>query len=242
MITFEKNIFSPTGRIPFSSLLKRIILSIFIYLSLKLWTIYLILFVKDKRLLILINNIINSPLLLILLLIFIIIQIIKRLHDVNKSGWHIFGVLFKLKLLLEDGSDMTNKYGISPKSKKRIEFYDEIKINTHEINLNQKIGIGKLILSIFICIIIPFILSISGNQSNNVTKKDISYNEWLSNARSNFNRTVSKINIDSLSESQKATIRATNSMLIGYKDIRISNELKTDLEEKLVEISNYPNQ
>jgi len=47
--------------------------------------------------------------------IFMIIQGVKRMHDVNKSGWYILIPIYNLILLLTDGTPGANEYGGDPK-------------------------------------------------------------------------------------------------------------------------------
>jgi uncharacterized membrane protein YhaH (DUF805 family) len=49
-----------------------------------------------------------------ILVIFILIQAVKRAHDVNRSGWFILLPFYNLYLILADGTDGNNNYGISP--------------------------------------------------------------------------------------------------------------------------------
>ena len=58
--------------------------------------------------------------------VFAIIQEMKRLHDMNSSGWGIiFGfiplvnIIYYLLLILSDGTVGPNKYGEDPKGRKR---------------------------------------------------------------------------------------------------------------------------
>jgi uncharacterized membrane protein YhaH (DUF805 family) len=68
------------------------------------------------------NNPENTGIMLItgliglLLSIFITIQGIKRMHDVNKSGWYILFPIYNLILGLTKGTKGDNQYGSDPKS------------------------------------------------------------------------------------------------------------------------------
>jgi uncharacterized membrane protein YhaH (DUF805 family) len=54
-----------------------------------------------------------------ILLIFILIQGVKRLHDVNYSGWWLLTPFFNLYLILSNGTDGNNKYGLVPNLEKK---------------------------------------------------------------------------------------------------------------------------
>lgn len=49
--------------------------------------------------------------------IFIIIQGVKRMHDVNKSGWYIIIPIYNLILAVTDGTPGPNNYGEDPKGR-----------------------------------------------------------------------------------------------------------------------------
>ncbi len=40
---------------------------------------------------------------------------VRRMHDINKSGWYLLIPIFNLILLCEDGTKGDNKYGADPK-------------------------------------------------------------------------------------------------------------------------------
>lgn len=62
-----------------------------------------------------------------LILIFVLlIQAIKRIHDVDKSGWFVAIPFYNLFLLLSSGKEGNNDYGIDPKPKKKIEYFDQL--------------------------------------------------------------------------------------------------------------------
>lgn len=47
--------------------------------------------------------------------VFIIIQGIKRIHDLNKSGWFVLIPIYNLVLFLTKGTKGDNKYGADPR-------------------------------------------------------------------------------------------------------------------------------
>jgi len=49
--------------------------------------------------------------------LFLIIQGVKRMHDVNKSGWYLFIPIYNLILAFTKGTSGDNKYGKNPKNK-----------------------------------------------------------------------------------------------------------------------------
>lgn len=58
-----------------------------------------------------------SPLFSFLVTIFIIIQGIKRMHDINKSGWYVLIPIYNLIVYLRDGTEGINTYGDDPKGR-----------------------------------------------------------------------------------------------------------------------------
>lgn len=48
---------------------------------------------------------------------------VRRMHDVNKSGWYILIPIYNLILACTEGTRGTNEYGSDPKN---TEFFDEI--------------------------------------------------------------------------------------------------------------------
>jgi uncharacterized membrane protein YhaH (DUF805 family) len=51
----------------------------------------------------------------LIFLIFIIIQGVKRMHDVDKSGWYLFIPIYNVILAFTEGTKGVNKYGADPK-------------------------------------------------------------------------------------------------------------------------------
>ncbi len=49
--------------------------------------------------------------------IFLIIQGVKRMHDVDKSGWFVLVPIYNLVLALTDGTPHANSYGDDPKGR-----------------------------------------------------------------------------------------------------------------------------
>jgi uncharacterized membrane protein YhaH (DUF805 family) len=54
-----------------------------------------------------------------ILLLFILIQTVKRVHDVNKSGWFLLVPFYNLYLILVEGTDGNNDYGLVPHPEKK---------------------------------------------------------------------------------------------------------------------------
>ncbi len=61
-----------------------------------------------------------------LLSAFILIQGVKRMHDINLSGWYILIPVYKLYLISCPGSKGNNNYGIDPTPIKNIEYFDQL--------------------------------------------------------------------------------------------------------------------
>jgi len=61
----------------------------------------------------------------LLLSIFIIIQGVKRMHDINKSGWYFIIPVYNIILAFTDGTHGPNKYGPDPKNRIGGEGLDE---------------------------------------------------------------------------------------------------------------------
>lgn len=53
----------------------------------------------------------------VLFSIFMLMQGIKRMHDVGKSGWYLLVPIYGFVLLLSDGTVGANEYGADPKAK-----------------------------------------------------------------------------------------------------------------------------
>ena len=64
---------------------------------------------------------------LIVLFAFLLIQGIKRMHDVNKSGWYFFIPFYNIILSFSYGTVGKNNYGIDPRPEKKVKYYDELK-------------------------------------------------------------------------------------------------------------------
>jgi uncharacterized membrane protein YhaH (DUF805 family) len=57
---------------------------------------------------------------------FIIIQSVKRLHDVNKSGFLLLVPFYNVYLLFANGTKGNNDYGIDPQHNVTVKYFDEI--------------------------------------------------------------------------------------------------------------------
>lgn len=104
----EENILSPQGRIRRSAF----------------WTRWLIVFFCNIVLSIMSeasggDTTVSFLVVLISLMLatFMLLQTIKRMHDVNKSGWYSIVPLYNLILALTDGTPGMNKYGRDPKNR-----------------------------------------------------------------------------------------------------------------------------
>ena len=87
------------------------------------WTRWLIIFIINISMTALQNStrelgiIIITGIVSLVLGIFIIIQGIKRMHDINKSGWYVIIPIYNLILALIDGTSGRNNYGDDPKGR-----------------------------------------------------------------------------------------------------------------------------
>lgn len=87
------------------------------------WTRWLIIFIVNLGLRMAMSTTRDqSAMILFLLLalalsIFMIIQTIKRMHDVGKSGWYSIVPIYNLVLALTDGTKGINEYGPDPKNR-----------------------------------------------------------------------------------------------------------------------------
>jgi uncharacterized membrane protein YhaH (DUF805 family) len=61
------------------------------------------------------------------LFVFLLIQAVKRVHDVNKSGLFFLIPFYNILLLLSKGTKGSNDYGVDPNPKKKIQYFDELK-------------------------------------------------------------------------------------------------------------------
>lgn len=62
-----------------------------------------------------------------ILFLFISIQAVKRIHDVNKSGWFFLFPIYNIVLLFSKGTIGNNDFGIDPNPIKVPKYFDEIK-------------------------------------------------------------------------------------------------------------------
>ena len=120
----EKNLFALDGRIRRSTYWTRILISIAI-------NVLVLVAVKYDSSLKTIGLIMN-----LLVVLFSVIQGVKRMHDVNKSGWYILIPLYNLVLYFTEGTQENNKYGVNPKA-----------INPNEDEINN--GLMSLLISAF---------------------------------------------------------------------------------------------
>lgn len=60
-----------------------------------------------------------------ILAIFIIIQAVKRVHDVNKSGWFLLLPFYNLHLIFTEGTNGNNNYGLVPHPEKKSPKYSQ---------------------------------------------------------------------------------------------------------------------
>ena len=121
----------------------------------------------------------NSYVIPCLLAMFITIQAIKRVHDVNKSGWYLLLPFYNLFLILIKGTDGDNDYGLVPYAGKRIPKYSKKMIENQEfftkikrIKRNNNIKYLAIIIAILLATIIGGItyLQIEKNREFNETK------------------------------------------------------------------------
>jgi uncharacterized membrane protein YhaH (DUF805 family) len=82
----------------------------------------------------------------IILIIFMLIQSIKRLHDVNKSGWYILVPIYGLFLLFNKGTKDSNNYGTILNLNKGVEYFDELNTLPQKKKSNplKKLGISLI--------------------------------------------------------------------------------------------------
>lgn len=62
----------------------------------------------------------------IIVITFMGIQIVKRIHDTNNSGWYALIPIYNIFLFFQKGTEGNNDYGIDPNPKKDIDFFDEL--------------------------------------------------------------------------------------------------------------------
>ncbi len=96
---------------------------------------------------------------ILLVAVFSIIQGVKRMHDVGKSGWYIIIPIYNLILAFTDSTTGNNEYGENPKEK-----------NPHEDELYN--GIMTLLFSAFVTCGIYALLTIT-NIINAETLKNV---------------------------------------------------------------------
>lgn len=98
------NILSPSGRIRRSDYWGWVLVDFVANLE-------IIFFIGDVR-----SMYITSMIMNLLFGVFLIIQGVKRMHDVDKNGWHLFIPFYNLVLSLMDGTSGQNRYGEDPKN------------------------------------------------------------------------------------------------------------------------------
>ncbi|MXV38462.1 DUF805 domain-containing protein [Flavobacteriaceae bacterium Ap0902] len=64
-------------------------------------------------------------LLVVVMLVFLLIQMVKRVHDVNRSGWNVLIPLYNLYLVFSPGDKIDNDYGVNPVEDKTPYFIEE---------------------------------------------------------------------------------------------------------------------
>ncbi|HLO54366.1 MAG TPA: DUF805 domain-containing protein [Saprospiraceae bacterium] len=131
----EEGLFSIKGRITLNQFLKRCLPTGIILLLLSYIYFYYVL-----------NYQYHVFIILIFLAVFIVsfifsaIQSVKRLHDVNKSGWFFLIPLYNIYLLFSKGCVGVNNYGIDPRPIGNVKYYDELgpdKINSSKDIKNE---------------------------------------------------------------------------------------------------------
>jgi len=65
-----------------------------------------------------------------IVIVFLLIQAVKRMHDVNRSGWFLFIPFYNFYLLFKEGTDGNNDYGLMPHPEKLSPKYSD---NLHEV-------------------------------------------------------------------------------------------------------------
>ena len=101
----ESNLFSAEGRIRRSTYWTRVIVATAINILAD------IMIMADESLKFL------CLIIILLVAIFTLIQGVKRMHDVGKSGWYILIPIYNLILAFTDGTQGNNEYGENPKEK-----------------------------------------------------------------------------------------------------------------------------
>jgi uncharacterized membrane protein YhaH (DUF805 family) len=167
----EVNFFNIKGRINRKAFFVRLLLSIVIYF------LFLVLFKTDfhKNFGFRFENFYETIHLFIfplILSLFVLIQGAKRMHDINKSGWHFFIPFYNLYLAFLPGTKGNNDYGLDYNTTKDVTYFDELddnqtKSNNSQINKNQNDKYFSFV--IFFAFILLIVISAwySSNNNNN---------------------------------------------------------------------------
>ncbi|MDR1383768.1 MAG: DUF805 domain-containing protein [Planctomycetaceae bacterium] len=99
--------------------------------------------------------------------IFILIQSVKRVHDVNLSGWFLLVPFYNLYLILVDGTDGNNSYGLHPYAEKKNPKYLQTDDETIEETPVVVEGRRK-----WLWIVLVAVLVIGGSTTGVVMKKN----------------------------------------------------------------------
>jgi uncharacterized membrane protein YhaH (DUF805 family) len=134
----EVNFFNIKGRINRKAFFVRLLLSIVIYF------LFLVLFKTDfhKNFGFRFENFYETIHLFIFPLIFslfVLIQGAKRMHDINKSGWHFLIPFYNIYLAFLPGTIGNNDYGLDYNTTKDVTYFDELDDNQKKIESKQVI-------------------------------------------------------------------------------------------------------
>lgn len=213
----EIHFFHPSGRITLNAFLKRILLSICLYLiSFIIFNFY---FKANYEL---IKNRINTEIstvksfyvfeffhysiLPLVLMLFIVIQGVKRMHDINRSGKYFLIPFYNIFLVFQQGTKGNNDFGLDP-NPEVVKYYDELKKKkNHHIKGNIKVKTPKpsfinyqffndyfevLALGVALIVILAFIISYEGSENKYLEKSKIQA-EQLNKAKEKLDSIMKK--------------------------------------------------
>lgn len=107
--------------------------------------------------------------------VFLAIQGVKRIHDVNQSGWYALIPIYNLTLLFSQGTSGDNDYGIDPNPQLKVTYFDELNDETNKQEDKNKKHI--LILISVILLVISAIVFLLWNKESD--KEELNKNIYF---------------------------------------------------------------
>jgi uncharacterized membrane protein YhaH (DUF805 family) len=231
----EVNFFNIKGRINRKAFFVRLLLSIVIYF------LFLVLFKTDfhKNFGFRFENFYETIHLFIfplILSLFVLIQGAKRMHDINKSGWHFFIPFYNLYLAFLPGTKGNNDYGLDYNTTKDVTYFDELddnqtKSNNSQINKNQNDKYFSFVIFFAFFLLIVISAWYSSNRNNSQPTIPMADSTSIdSTAIVEDSAEPAKIKVESETTNRPKSNAKSNSKIKTYTSEELENILKL-LEE-----------